>query len=648
MADNTQLFRRRATPRFDTSLSGTLVFGTLLAVSYVALMTLVPERHTAGDTVGSWLNMLREKSLDRGPVQFAIILLFWWSIAFLVQKGIAIWQIGTGNFRRLEQIEIPRQITPANAWDVVNAIGFTGNTVFDFRLRRGLQIIADQRDPRAAAAFLTGQSGADEEAAFRSYAFLRFAMWAMPIVGFIGTVVGIGAGVGSFSQSLNSAELGVLRQSLTGVTGGLTVAFDTTLAGLVATTIVTGIYTLMLRREQNILGLVDSLLRREVIARLTTGDSEAEERTRQTAEMTHALISAIERMGGGTGTSPAISEEAITNAIEAAVQRGADAFGRIGAIIEQAGNALASAIVSRFDESAARIQAEHRKLTDRMVEAASESFQRIVDSQGKGMQMHLARMKELSTRSQQLITLQTEAIAHLAQTERAQLSDVQEVHRSLQAVLPLLSGLSKGFRLLPIGVSSADLEGETVHDAEQPANRRGSSGDNVYTPEIRKGVRDLAPQTPVGKPLDLNADFGEQGPSMSTANKGSGASATAFPAPGEDTGARPASDDAWADTLDGVEAQWSDSDGIFSGTSPFAEAEPVADALPADSDSANGDVPTDSKASAAGTHRSAGSGKSGPGGKSGGANGSGPRKAPSTTPDPFAGASPFEDSDIIG
>ena len=640
MVDQTQVFRRKAAPRFDTSVLGTLAFGSVLAVAFIWLTMMIPRSAEPGDTLGGWLAMLREKSLDRGPVQLAIIVLFWWALAFLIQKGVLIWQLGAGAFHRVEEVAIPRQITPHNAWDVVNAIGSTGNTIFDFRLRRGLQIISEQGDSRAAASFLNGQASADEEAAFRSYAFLRFAMWAMPILGFIGTVVGIGTGVGSFSASISSTEVNALRDSLTGVTGGLTMAFDTTLAGLVATTIVTGIYTLMLRREQNILGVVDSLLRREVISRLTgREDAGAESGAAQaSSEMTNAIVTALERLPAAAGGG-GLSEEQMSRAIEKAVRGSAEAFGQIGATIEQAGTVLASAIVARFDESVARIQAEHRKLTDRLVETAAESFQKLVDSQGSGMAMHLARMKELAARAQQVLTLQTEAVTRLSQTERAQLADVENVHRSLQAVFPLLSGLSRGFQLMPLGAMPRSASGsdgsistdDTMHDDDPPpviTPSRPGSGERYAPDALRTSARELAPETPRGTPLDLNADFGEMGPVLDSA----------FPGDDEDQGARPASSDAWAETITGAEAEWSDSDGLFSGAdSPFADSDSAhaPDAMPAD-ESDNGSGGAGASAS--------------PNGANG--NGSGPRTVPSgggTVPaDPFAGADePFDDDSEV-
>jgi hypothetical protein len=63
-----------------------------------------------------------------------------------------------------------------------------------------------------------------------SYTLSNVFIWAIPILGFIGTVIGIGQAVGAFSGSLDQAQdISLLKKSLNDVTGGLATAFDTTL-----------------------------------------------------------------------------------------------------------------------------------------------------------------------------------------------------------------------------------------------------------------------------------------------------------------------------------------------------------------------------------------------------------------------------------
>jgi biopolymer transport protein ExbB/TolQ len=74
----------------------------------------------------------------------------------------------------------------------------------------------------------------DEDAVVSAYTLVRTFIWSLPALGLIGTVVGISAAVGDFAQFLsgNIDDVGVIKQNLIGVTGGLSFAFLTTLEGL--------------------------------------------------------------------------------------------------------------------------------------------------------------------------------------------------------------------------------------------------------------------------------------------------------------------------------------------------------------------------------------------------------------------------------
>ena len=70
-----------------------------------------------------------------------------------------------------------------------------------------------------------------------SFALSRFMVWAIPIIGFIGTVWGISNGIAHFSDAMTSTTSvtdvsSMLKESLPLVTNSLATAFDTTLLAL--------------------------------------------------------------------------------------------------------------------------------------------------------------------------------------------------------------------------------------------------------------------------------------------------------------------------------------------------------------------------------------------------------------------------------
>lgn len=74
----------------------------------------------------------------------------------------------------------------------------------------------------------------DEEAVHAGYSLVRTFVWALPVLGLIGTVLGISHAVGGFAQFLggNIDKVAEIKKNLVGVTGGLSFAFLITLQGL--------------------------------------------------------------------------------------------------------------------------------------------------------------------------------------------------------------------------------------------------------------------------------------------------------------------------------------------------------------------------------------------------------------------------------
>lgn len=126
---------------------------------------------------------------------------------------------------------------------------------WDRRLATGLLQFARGESKAAVRDTLRAQAEVDEASLASRYTVVKLLLWAIPLLGFIGTVEGIGAGVGHFSLQLsehtsvaepapgpvsiaNGASgigggLDQVRGSLQEVTGGLGRAFDTTYLALV-------------------------------------------------------------------------------------------------------------------------------------------------------------------------------------------------------------------------------------------------------------------------------------------------------------------------------------------------------------------------------------------------------------------------------
>jgi len=116
---------------------------------------------------------------------------------------------------------------------------------------------------------LRSQASNDESRMESSYSLLRGFVWAIPVLGFIGTVLGLSEAIGQFGTVLQSADdIEVIKTSLGGVTGGLATAFQTTLEALVAALFIQLLMTFVKKKEEEFLDECFDYCLRNVVGRL--------------------------------------------------------------------------------------------------------------------------------------------------------------------------------------------------------------------------------------------------------------------------------------------------------------------------------------------------------------------------------------------
>jgi biopolymer transport protein ExbB/TolQ len=86
------------------------------------------------------------------------------------------------------------------------------------------------------------------------FTMLKVFYWAIPILGFIGTVMGIGVAIGAFSTFISSgSDASGLKDSLVKVSAGLSVAFDSTLLALAFAVILLPVGTFIENLYENLI-----------------------------------------------------------------------------------------------------------------------------------------------------------------------------------------------------------------------------------------------------------------------------------------------------------------------------------------------------------------------------------------------------------
>lgn len=238
-----------------------LVLGIAITVGLYALAALWPD------------NPLSQRFTQRGVVPYVIVVFTCWAFAIIAVKWLKI----RAQRRALAHPITPDAhdftLSPITVDDVMREVHRVVDDPRRFVLAnrvmialanlRNMQRIGDVRDT------LDAQADFDEALAESGYTLLRALIWAIPVLGFIGTVLGLSEAVGAFSSVLAAAsDIDQVKPALREVTTGLAVAFDTTLQGLVAAMAVHLLMTCVKRVEERFLDDCREYTQRQVVGRL--------------------------------------------------------------------------------------------------------------------------------------------------------------------------------------------------------------------------------------------------------------------------------------------------------------------------------------------------------------------------------------------
>jgi biopolymer transport protein ExbB/TolQ len=116
---------------------------------------------------------------------------------------------------------------------------------------------------------LRSEASQEEGSMETSYSLVHGFVWAIPVLGFIGTVLGLSQAIGAFSSVLGSAtDVSEISVALRGVTAGLATAFETTLVALVAALAIQLLLTALKKAEEDFLDDCAEYCIRHIVGRL--------------------------------------------------------------------------------------------------------------------------------------------------------------------------------------------------------------------------------------------------------------------------------------------------------------------------------------------------------------------------------------------
>ena len=211
--------------------------------------------------------------LERGWTPYAMVALLvlaltilfikWRKLAFQ-KKAFGVELIPVGNNFAL---------TSETALDVIKTLSESVDDPKRFvlfnRIERALLNLKNVGNVSDVSEMLRAQAENDEGHMDSSYGILSGIIWVIPILGFIGTVVGLSGAIGGFGAVLNTdATVSSLRDSLAPVTSNLGIAFDTTFVALVLAMVIQMLMTFLRKQEEMFLDACRDYAHVNIISRL--------------------------------------------------------------------------------------------------------------------------------------------------------------------------------------------------------------------------------------------------------------------------------------------------------------------------------------------------------------------------------------------
>ncbi len=316
------------------------------------------------------------------------------------------------------------------------------------RLREGLDLVVRTGTADGLEDHLKYLADLDAARAASSYGLVRFVVWAIPIMGFLGTVIGITVAIANLSPTQ--------LENISGVVAGLGTAFDTTATALALSMVLMFVQFLIDRSEQKLLGQVDESTWEALAGRfqsLATGDGTA---------------LAVARLGEAVGRSSDRLLAAQQDAWRALEKTAAETM---GGVLDAAGDRLRLSLEMSIDSALKRWAGE-------LAEAQASLASQREDRWSLAAESMAAAMRSFE-QNQRVIAGQTELLERVVEATR----DVASLERVLDANLSTLRATGRFEELVAtlaaavqlLAARAGDTAAETRHVDLQASRRTGKA-----------------------------------------------------------------------------------------------------------------------------------------------------------------------------
>ncbi len=405
---------------------------------------------------------------ERGPVQYFELFMAFMVLALVILKS----RIVRNQLRVVAEGPINLDLDLGNDDEIMDVRrrvrsddAYTWSILLN-RIDRMLALWLGTKDVARIATWANAESERDSSASDSSYAIARVLIWAIPILGFIGTVMGLGGAVSGFSEFLaGAAGLEAIKDAIGDVTSGLGMAFDTTLLALILSVILMFPLSVVQRREENLFVEVDNYLDDMLMSRFPAAE--------QQPIVIENLEDSIEAAFRRYIPDPDRYEEVFSNAIDRAASSVEERFGALTKNYESTLNDLTArmsasmATVGDTLESSMRkivedVRAEDNEFINRRKVIADEEVQQFKQL-GDEMQKASSQVADQYRQSAESLQATTREASEKSLTAAQQMSqrmeDVVKLANGIQDLLKIEQAVEKGLNDI---AASEELQ-QTLH-----------------------------------------------------------------------------------------------------------------------------------------------------------------------------------------
>ncbi len=376
----------------------------------------------------SSLKYLNDIINERGWVQYGELIMSFMVVALMILKS----RIIKNQLKVVASNPIPMDIDLGNDEQMhhlrdslIRREEFAWSIILN-RIDRAINLWLSTKDVGRVSGWASSESTRDTSSSDSSYALCRVLIWAIPILGFIGTVLGLAVAVSGFGVLGGSADIGAIKSAIGQVTLGLGVAFDTTLLALLLTVLLMFPLSFIQRSEEGLFVELENYLDDMFISRLPSGEKQS------------------------------IVIENLEDSIEAAFRRYIPDPDRYDEVFTRSIEKAATSVESRFSALTKGYESALKQVSGQV----SQELGGVLDGMGKSAQGVLSGYQKVAADMHAAAEASTNKSVQAAQAVGTKLDEVAKLAAGIQNLLQVQKSVEQSLA----GIAASDDFRKTLED----------------------------------------------------------------------------------------------------------------------------------------------------------------------------------------